>query len=311
LAQWLSLRFLHPDVVPNETRKIWVPIALAVSPAAGFIATTGAGPLAWIPRPGLHALWRLALYLTGNGGPLLVFLYAGACVAAMAGNVRWRSCQVPWDAWRYRFLLFWTFLPAVLVLAVSIARPLLVPRYFIFSLPALALLAACGLAAIPGRWPFAAILLLLMGASLRGTAAYYQERSSSPEDNWRAASQYLLGNARPGDAVVFHVAMGRLPYEHYRSLPNSVPQGPIVLYPYHGPQITFLDFVEKPNYAQIESAIPQHPRVWFVISQASTSSGLDTTASALSTLISATDSVAARTDFGDIQVVLYSRPDSP
>jgi 4-amino-4-deoxy-L-arabinose transferase-like glycosyltransferase len=310
LAQWLSLRFLHPQVLPKEARKTWVPIALAVSPAVAFIATTGAGPLAWIPRPGLHALWRLALYLTGNGGPLLVFLYAGACIAAIAGNVRWRSRQVPWDAWRCRFLLFWAFLPVALVLAVSIARPLLVPRYFIFSLPALALLAACGLAAIPSRWPFAAILLLFLGISLRATAAYYQERSTSHDDNWRAASQYLLGNARPGDAVVFHVAMGRLPYEHYQSLQNASFQAPTVLYPYHGPQVTFRDFVEKPNYAQLESAIPQHPRVWFVISQASTPFGLDSPAAALSALINDTDRPIEYRDFGGIQVVLYSRPDS-
>jgi mannosyltransferase len=309
LAQWLSLRFLEPQAVPKETRKIWVPIALAVSPAIAFIASTGAGPLAWIPRPGLAALWRLALYLTGNGGPLLVFLYAGACIGAMVGHVRWRSRQVPWDAWRYRFLLLWTFLPVALVLAVSIARPLLVPRYFIFSLPALALLAACGLAAIPSRWLFGAVLLLFMGISLHATAGYYQDRLTSPEDNWRAASQYLLGNARPGDAVVFHVAMGRLPYEHYRSLANSS-EGPAVVYPYHGPQITFLDFVEKPNYAQLESAIPQHSRVWLVISQASTPSRLDSTTAALSALISATDRPVEGRDFGGIQVMLYSRPDS-
>jgi hypothetical protein len=87
-------------------------------------------------------------------------------------------------------------------------------------------------------------------------------------------------------------------------------QAPTVLYQYHGPQVTFRDFVEKPNYAQLESAIPQHPRVWFVISQASTPFGLDSTAAALSALINDTDRPIECRDFGGIQVVLYSRPDS-
>ena len=308
LAHWLSLQFL--DAPPKETKKVWVPIALAVFPAVAFVATTGAGPLSWIQRPGLHDLWQLALYLTGNSGPILVLLYAASCLVAIAGNLDWKEKQVSRESWRCRFLLLWIFLSVLLVLALSIARPVFLPRYFIFSLPALLLLAASGLARIHSRWLFAATLLIFVGISLRGTAAYYQERSTSPNQNWRAASQYLLSNARPGDALIFHIAMGRLPYEYYRSLQNPSPMGPDVLYPYHGPQITFLDCVEKPDYVQLALAIPQHQRVWFVITSNNTPSGLDKPASALSTLISGAEPIADRHDFGGIQVVLYSKTDS-
>ena len=310
LAHWLSLRFLDPNHTPKEIRKVWAPIAVAVSPAIAFVATTGAGPLSWISRPGLRDLWQLALYLTGNAGPLLVFLYAGACFAAIVADAGWRSKQSSCDAWRIRFLLLWIFLPVLLVLAVSMARPLFLPRYFIFSLPALLLLAAGGLGRTRSRWLFAAILLVFLGISLRGTTAYYQERSTSPNENWRAATQYLLNNSRSSDALVFHIAMGRLPYEYYRTLPSSPAEGPVVVYPYHGPRITFLDFVEKPDYTQLELAIPQHQRVWFVISSASTPLGLDRTASTLSALISAAHPTVERRDFGGIQLVLYSKPDS-
>jgi mannosyltransferase len=313
LAHWLSLRLLDPSRVPKETRKVWVPIAVAVFPDIAFIATTGAGPLRWIPRPGLHDLWDLALDLTGSGGVLLVFLYAGACLAAILlseNKAGWRSKQVAWDEWRIRFLLLWMFLPVLLVFAVSFARPLFQARYFILSLPALLLLAAHGLASIRWRWFLTVTLLAFLGISLRGTAAYYRERSMPEEDNWRAASQYLLNNTHSGDALVFHIAMGRLPYEYYHTLPNAPSAGPVVIYPYHGPQITFLDFVEKPNYERLEREIPQHQRVWFVITRASTPSGLDRTTSALSAVIGATEPMAEQHDFGEIQIVLYSKPGS-
>jgi uncharacterized membrane protein len=302
LAHRLSLHFLDSDGVPKQTRRVWVPIAVAVSPGVAFIATTGVGPVSWIPRPGLYDLWQLTLHLTGDGGPLLVFLYAGACLGAVAGNVDWGKKQVSREAWLCRFLLLWMFLPVLLVFAVSMVRPLFVARYFIFSLPALLLLASAGLARIRSRWLFATILLVFLGISLRGTAAYYHELSTSPPEGWRAASQYLLRNTRPGDALVFHIAMGRLPYEYYRSLQSPSAAGPDVLYPYHGSRITFLDFVEKPDYARLRAAIPQHPRVWFVISSA------DKTASVLSSLISAAEPISERHDFGGIQVVLYSKP---
>jgi mannosyltransferase len=307
LAHWISMRFLDPRLVPKETKKVWTPITLAISPVIAFVATTGAGPLSWIQRPGLHDLWQLALDLTGNSGPFLVFLYAAACWVAASGNLDWKEKQVVGTPWSCRLLLLWTFFPMLLVLLVSLARPVFLPRYFIFSLPALLLLAASGLARLRSRWIFAAILLLFLGMSLDGVAAFYRERAMSPDQNWRAASQYLLANSRPGDALVFHIAMGRMPYEYYRSLQTPFAPGPDVLYPHHGPQITFLDFVEKPNYAQLGPEIQQHPRVWFVITSINTPSGLDKTTAALSTLISGAVPLTDRRDFGGIQVVLYSK----
>jgi hypothetical protein len=298
LAHWIWLRFLDPRLVPKEAKKVWMPITLAILPVIAFIATTGAGPLSWIQRPSLHGLWQLALDWTGNGGALLVLLFAAACFVAVSGNVGPKS----------RFLLLWIFLPVALVLALSIARPAFLPRYFIFSLPALLLLAASGLARIRARWLFGALLLLFLGMSLRGVVAFYRERATSSDENWRAASQYLLANSRPGDALVFHIAPGRMPYEYYRGLQTAPAAGPDVLYPHHGSQITFLDFVEKPNYAQLGPEIPQRQRVWLVFYDATNPSGLDKTASALLTMISTAEPIAGHQDFGGIQVVLRSKP---
>ena len=306
LAHWLSLRFLQPELVPKQVKRVWPPIAIATFPIFAFVATTGAGPLSWVQRPGFRNLWQTALLMTGSRGPVLVFAYAAACVAAVyPRGLAWRHKQVVWNAWRYRFLLLWLFVPIGLVLIVSFARPLFVPRYFIISLPVLILLAGSGLDRIRRPWLLAPTLLIFAVTGLRGTEDYYHQRLTSPTDNWRAASQYLIRNAQPGDALVFYVSMGRVSYDYYRSLEKT--QGPEVLYPYHGPRITFLDFVEKPDYLQIQRAISQHPRVWFVVSHTSLTSGRDRTESNLAGVIGGTQLVIDQRDFGGIQVVLYGR----
>jgi len=310
LAQWLALRFLDRQKIPDGTRKNWRWMALAVLPIAVFVATTGAGPLRWIKRPELKDLWDLAVHLTGNGGWLLVSAYAVACLAALTPVSRPTMKRVPWGFWRFRFLLLWLFFPALLTVAVSFARPLFLPRYFFLCLPALLLLAVMGLARLRSVWLLAPVLLLFLLLSLRGTASYYQQDFDLQRENWRAASHYLLTHARPGDALVFHIAMGRMPYEYYHSLRGISPSDPAVLYPHHADRITFLDFVEKPDYTQLERSLPQYQRVWLVLSNAHTPSGLDSTPSSLSRLLNAEYRNVEQHEFDDLEIVTYSKQNS-
>src|SRR5439155_330351 len=50
-------------------------ILVVLIPAAGFLAATGAGPLAWLPRPGWRDVHHFAIYLSGAGGDVLLGLY--------------------------------------------------------------------------------------------------------------------------------------------------------------------------------------------------------------------------------------------
>src|SRR5437879_5149121 len=47
-------------------------ILVALIPAAVFLAATGAGPLAWLPRPGWRDVHQFAIYLSGAGGDVLL-----------------------------------------------------------------------------------------------------------------------------------------------------------------------------------------------------------------------------------------------
>jgi len=307
LTLLLSLHFLDRQHIPEVTRKDWRWITLAVSPIAVFVVITGAGPLRWIKRPGAKELWDLALRLTGNGGWLLLTAYAAACLAALIPVACLAAKRVSGDVWRYRFLLLWLFFPVLLTVAVSFARPLFLPRYFFFCLPALVLLAASGLARLRSAWLLAPTLLFFFALSLRGTASYYQQDFDLQRDDWRAASHYLLTNARPGDALMFHIAMGRMPYEYYHSLLGTAPSDPVVLYPHHADRITFLDFVEKPDYSQLERSLPQYQRVWLVLSQVEGSSGPDAVASSLESLLGSDSAGAEQRNFPGLHVLLYSK----
>jgi mannosyltransferase len=307
LAQWLSLRFLDRQRIPQATRKVWRWMALSVSPAAVFVATTGAGPLRWVKRPGPKELEDLALRLTGNGGWLLLFAYAFACLAALIPVWRLARQRSSGDLWRYRFLVFWLFFPVLLTVAVSFARPLFLPRYFFFCLPALLLLAASGLARLRAAWMLAPALLLFLALSLRGTASYYQQDFDLQREDWRAASHYLLTNARLSDAAMFHVPMGRMPYEYYHSLLGTSLRDPVVLYPHHGDRITFLDFVEKPDYTQLEHLTSQYQRVWLVLSQVGGPSGPDAVTTALQSLLGPVYVNVEQHNYAGLEILLYSK----
>jgi mannosyltransferase len=308
-AQWLSLRMLDRNQSPRQNKNDWRWIALLVAPIVAFVGTTGTGPLRWVQRPSLKDLWVFGLHLTGNGGTLLLLGCAGACIAAVAPV--WTTLRietVSWESWRYRVLLCWLLFPPFLTLALSLVKPLFVPRYFIFCLPALALLVASGLTRLRSNWLIGTALSLMLILSLRGTAAYYKQDLDIQRDDWRAATKYLLGHAEPGDALLFHVPMGRMPYEFYVSVLGSLPSSaPFVLYPHHGDRITFLDFVEKPNDGELQRLLPQHKRAWLVLTYAETPSGQpDARTIELSKILENVYPTVEQRDFTGIDIQLYS-----
>jgi len=309
-AQWLSLSCLDREQVPGETKNDWRWIALGIAPVGAFVIATGTGPLRWVERPGWRDLWKFAIEFTGNGGPILLLACGAAVVAAMIPAWRtWRVRRVPWEDWKYRFLVLWLFFPALLVLVVSVVKPLFVLRYFLASLPSWLLLIACGVARLRRSAliaPAALCLILLCG---RGTVRVYRSDIDIERDDWRFATRYLLEHAQSGDALLFHVPMGRMPYEFYRSL--ATPGSPTVLYPRHADHITFLDFVEKPDYPQLKKSLPQYPRVWLVLNHAQGPNGSpDTRSQELTQMLEELYPHEELEGFLGVEILLYSKGDA-
>ncbi len=311
IAQCLSLIFVDGEqgIPAVKTKNDWRWILFLVSPIVVFVATTGTGPLRWVQRPGLKDLWIFALHLCGNGGPLLLTAYAAASLAGLFPlRQKFGVRRVLWKIWRYRFLICWLLFPPLFTLGLSLVKPLFVPRYFIFCLPAVLLLVACGVARLRPAWAMVLAVLFLVIFSLRGTVGYYRQDLDIQRDDWRTVSQYVLEHAQPGDAVIFHVPMGRMPYEFYRSTLQAGSAAPVVLYPSHGDRITFRDFVEKPNDAELESLIAQHSRTWLVLTYAETNTGSpDSRTVELSKLLRSAYSTVEQHDFAGIAILLFSK----
>src|SRR5271167_3499281 len=227
-AHWLTLRWLGSgglaarrsnSPLSAQLRRAWIAIGLAVLPMLVFVAKTGAGPIRWIPRPGLGDLFEFYEHLAGGSNWALPVIYALACIAAVLpeGRQLWAHDQ-NWETWRSQFLLLWLLFPVVLTVLLSFARPVFLGRYMISCLPALLILAAAGLARLRQSWMLALALTGILLLCSQGISFVYGHDFDNQRDASGAATNFILDHALPGDAIVFHIAETRIPYEFFRSL---------------------------------------------------------------------------------------------
>ena len=167
--------------------------------------------ISWLARPGLRAVSNLVISFAGSNPlvPLMVLLAAAGVIATVASQPRAASDVVT-------VAVPWLVLPGAILLAASQVRPVYNARYIVYCLPALALLAAAGLAgmtrlvmAIPlgkaGRvvaWLPTALILVLLAALVLGPQRSVRLASSRP-DNLRIAAAIMAAHERRGDAVLY------------------------------------------------------------------------------------------------------------
>jgi mannosyltransferase len=322
-AQWVSVRGnAGTGMRSSALRRAWIWIGLAALPLVIFAAKTGAGPIRWIQRPGLHDLLDFAEHLAGNDGLPLLLLYGGACLFAILpqkkmerifdAGVDWTEDN--WKAWRLRFLLIWMIFPVGLILLLSLARPIFLGRYFIFCLPALVILAAAGLAKLRSPWLLGASVAALLLLSLEGTFSYYDHDFDLEREGSEAAVNYVLDQARPGDAILFHIAEARVPYEFFESLRGAkrgsgdTPAGPEIVYPRHGDRLDYRDFTGKPSHDFVQTLAGRYGRVWLVLMSNGAPGHPDATTWMLTQTLGTSFPRVEAKEFPEVEVRMYSRP---
>jgi mannosyltransferase len=169
---------------------------LAVAPLVVF-GWAQRGQISWIRRPGWADAGAMLASL--GGGPLALAiavwaLAAAGCATALAAARGRRGA----GGWRLaRLALPWLAIPPVVMLAVSQAMPVYNFRYVVFCVPALALLAGLGLAAVGWVWRAGAVMLIL------ALAVPAQLAMRVPGTGLRQAASILAAAERPGDAIVY------------------------------------------------------------------------------------------------------------
>ncbi len=161
---------------------------VAVAPVA-ILGWAQRAQIAWIPRPG----WN-------DAGDLVNTLIAGSAAAAVLigllgalGGTRpgGRDRGLAWLA------LPWLVLPPAMLLAASVIMPVYFSRYVTYCVPAMALLAGAGLAAL--RWPVRVAALALVVVLV--TPEQWAMRV--PGGGIAAVAQFLAVHQRRGDAIIY------------------------------------------------------------------------------------------------------------
>ena len=110
-------------------------------------------------------------------------------------------------------------MPLVLF-ALSLFHPLLLPRYLLWSAGPYFVLAGVGVATVPRTWQPAALAGVAVGAAL-SLLPYY---ASETKPRWDLAASYLAARVGPNDAVVTSSTLASVVVEAYvkRSAPGAV-----------------------------------------------------------------------------------------
>lgn len=321
-SQWLAWRQMGRSAdrdkdVSARLRGAWKIIGIAVLPLLIFVAKTGAGPIKWIQRPGLRDVFEFWERLAGsNCWPLLV-IYAVACGFALAPlGKRLLTQGQDWETWRGQFLLVWLLFPVVLTIVLSFARPVFLARYMIFCLPPLLILVAAGLGRLKQWWLRAAVLTGILFLCSQGIMYVYGHDFDSERDASGAAANFIFDHTQPGDAVIFHIAETRVPYEFFRSVragkdtasPNFTDQlGPEIVFPHHAAGLDYRDFTGKPTAEFLRGVAAAHARMWIMLMNNSPAGNPDPTTVMLTRTLPESFPKMERWQFPRVEVRLYSR----
>jgi 4-amino-4-deoxy-L-arabinose transferase-like glycosyltransferase len=221
LAQWASFLIARPRALPLKSLSLSIAgMCILLVPLAAFVLLGRADPAGWIPNPNVERVEFLIYSLLGgdNSSGARVFAYPAyaAAIVASGASVRatWRVNRREQDAWQYGLVATCAILPILVVLAVSLIKPIFVDKYLIECLPFAVLLLAVGLERLRPRALSLGALLFILGISTHALVGYYRQ---SDKDDWRAATRYVLASARAGDAALFFPSYVVAPFDYYRA----------------------------------------------------------------------------------------------
>jgi len=139
---------------------------------------------------------------------LLLAVGGAGLVVLLVGALRRRS-----EAWRSVLVASWLVVPFVLALAISYFKPMLLDRYLIVSVPALALAGAYAISRL-GRWAGAVALVALVVVGLTHVRDWY---GSVVEQEWRGAVHYVEREKLASDQLLVYPGWLGDPVIYYAS----------------------------------------------------------------------------------------------
>jgi hypothetical protein len=263
----------------------------------------------WTPRPGavevLQGLLQFHIFLPMDGAVMLFATLFSLQAMVLIGFESFKAQKTPGVGF---LSLLWIGLPVLLFVVSYVMRPIFVPRGFILSMLAYAILGGW---MISRRWvksigPYLAGACIL--ASLISLPAFYKF-SEFPRSEFRNATAFLRQNAESGDVILHDNKLSYFPSYFYDDsleqafLPDETgghndtyavaSQEAMIIFP----------------SVSVEQATASHERVWFVVFtraiQEYAEAGV-TIHPVMAQLDTQYDQISQKA-FGDLEIYLYQR----
>jgi len=218
-AHVIPLLFWKKDQIPwrKFTRGLLVFGAMTV-PIVIFVLKTGYSPISWAPPMNFNSLLALGVIFSGNDGRLLLALDVVAIGITLIMARRTSKSDTDKSAIRgYALIFSWLITPVAMVAACSLFKPMLVPRFLSFCLPALLLLVAAGISKCQPAALAWGLCIAITVCSMFGVINYFQYDLEGNRQDWRSLTSYVIDHSRPGDSIFFFYAAGEAPFDYYCS----------------------------------------------------------------------------------------------
>jgi mannosyltransferase len=148
----------------------------------------------------------------GGGQPLSLVLGILVIAGLVVACATWRRKGRSIESWRVSLVAFWLVAPFLIALAFSVSvKPFFLDRYFIISLPAVALISASAMTRLRRSWAVAlamSLVALLAAAQLR-------QHYTATGVSWRENAAFVTSHSKPGDSVAFCPGFESNPYLYY------------------------------------------------------------------------------------------------
>ncbi len=216
LAHYASLVSLDPRRVAWRRVGMGAAVlAVLTCPIGILVLFESNNGIDWIAPLNVGELETLASTFTGTGARVgqLVFLVvlAAGFVSTVAATRRSRATsatRVP------ALVATWFLIPLLATLAISIFKPVLIPRYLIVALPGFALLVGLGLSRLTRKRvvPMLAGVVVLVVLGAHGYANIWGQ---AKRESWREIERTVSRDARPTDAIVVFPASSTFAFSYY------------------------------------------------------------------------------------------------
>jgi mannosyltransferase len=191
----LVVLMVAPQVQAWRRKAVPVFISCCVAMLAMIIPGGGDTPT-WIKPLSLSQVHELYTEFTGRNAVVQLVLGMMLVVGVATAVRHWMPRRTTFAGWQSAAIVVWALGAPLGLIAVSPLHPVMVPRYVIGSAPAVALLLAMAVDALPKRVLRAAAVIVVVVALIPGQVSWHHY-----QEDWTGAAHEISAEAHPGDGL--------------------------------------------------------------------------------------------------------------